>query len=154
MNLSSNGLGLIESFEGLKLSPYLDTAGVPTIGYGTILYPSGRRVTMNDPAITQGQALDYLESQVNQKVAAINHLVQVPINQNQFDALASFTYNDGVGALQTSTLLRLLNAGNFSGAAAQFLVWDKEHVDGQLVESDGLLHRRKMEMSLFEQPVV
>jgi lysozyme len=109
---------------------------------------------MSDPAITQDQALDYLEWQVNQKTAAVNHLVQVSINQNQFDALASFAYNEGVGALQTSTLLRLLNSGDTAGAAAQFLVWDKERVDGQLVESDGLLHRRQMEQTLFLQPVV
>jgi len=154
MNISNNGLSLIESFEGLELSPYLDGAGIPTIGYGTILYPSGHKVTMSDPAITQDQALDYLEWQVNQKTAAVNHLVQVSINQNQFDALASFAYNEGVGALQTSTLLRLLNSGDTAGAAAQFLVWDKERVDGQLVESDGLLHRRQMEQTLFLQPVV
>src|ERR1019366_1286736 len=154
MNLSGNGLNLIESFEGLKLLPYLDSAGIPTIGYGTILYPSGRRVTMSDPTITQAQALDYLESQVNQKTATINHLVQVSISQNQFDALASFAYNEGVNALQTSTLLRLLNSGDTAGAADQFLVWDKERVDGQLVESDGLLHRRQMERALFLKPVI
>jgi lysozyme len=154
MKLSQNGLMLIESFEGLELKPYLDTAGIPTIGYGTIMYQNGNRVTLNDPPISQYQAMILLEWQVNQKCAAINRLVQVSINQNQFDALASFTYNEGVGALQTSTLLRLLNSGDVSGAAAQFLVWDKERIDGQLVESDGLLHRRQMEQTLFLEPVV
>jgi lysozyme len=154
MNISSDGLHLIESFEGLKLSPYRDQAGVPTIGYGTILYESGHKVTMSDPPITQEQALILLEWNINQKVAAINHLVQVPINQNQFDALASFAYNEGVGALQGSTLLRLLNSGDVDGAADQFLVWDKEHVDGQLVADGGLLHRRQIERTLFLQPMV
>lgn len=154
MNISNNGLKLIESFEGFRANPYLDQAGVPTIGYGTISYPNGDSVSMGDPAITQQQALAYLEYQVNHKTAAINHLVQVPINQNQFDALASFAYNEGLGALQSSTLLRLLNSGNPAGAADQFLVWDKVRVDGQLVEDDGLLHRRQIERALFLQPVV
>jgi lysozyme len=154
MNISANGLSLIESFEGLRLNPYLDDAGIPTIGYGCITYPSGRKVSMGDAPITEQDALNYLAWQVNERVSAINHMVQVPINQNQFDALASFAYNEGVGALQSSTLLRLLNAGNTSGAADQFLVWDKVRVDGQLVENDGLLHRRHIERTLFLEPVV
>jgi lysozyme len=155
VNISNNGLQLIESFEGLVLHPYKDEAGVPTIGYGTTYYPNGNRVTMDDDSITQEQALTYLEYQVDHTVSAsINHFVQVDINQNQFDALASFAYNEGAGALRSSTLLRLLNSGDTAGAADQFLVWDKVRKDGQLVEDDGLLHRRQMERTLFLEPVV
>jgi lysozyme len=154
MNISPNGLNLIMSFEGLELEPYLDSAGIPTIGYGTILYPSGHSVTMSDPAITQQQAMQYLEWEVNQKTAGVSQCVVVPINQNQFDALTSFAYNEGLGALRTSTLLQLLNNGQTQGASAQFLVWDKVRVDGQLVENDGLLRRRFAEQTLFNTPVV
>jgi lysozyme len=152
MILSQNGLKLIMSFEGLKLSPYLDTAGVPTIGYGTIMYPSGHAVTMNDPAITTTQAAQYLEWEVNQKVGSVQHYVQVVVSQNEFDALVSFAYNEGLGALKTSTLLRLLNLGDTQGAADQFLMWDKDRVDGQLVVNQGLLNRRQAERNLFLTP--
>jgi len=140
------------SFEGLRLTPYLDSANVPTIGYGTIMYPSGHAVTMNDPAITQTQAMQYLEWEVNQKVGSAQHYIQVTVGQNQFDALISFAYNEGLGALAGSTLLKLLNSGNTGGAADQFLVWDKVRVDGQLVENQGLLNRRTAERKLFLTP--
>lgn len=152
MQLSDNGLKLIMSFEGLKLAPYLDTAGVPTIGYGTIMYPSGHAVTMADPPITQNQAMQYLHWEVDKKVGDIQHLFQVKLTQNQFDALVSFSYNEGSNALKTSTLLKKLNSGDIQGAADQFLVWDKQRVNGQLVESTGLLNRRKVERTLFLTP--
>lgn len=153
MELSQNGLKLIQTFEGLNLSPYLDQAGVPTIGYGTIMYPSGHAVMMSDPVITLQKAIQYLEWEVDQKVGTVVHLLQINANQNQFDALVSFAYNEGLGALKTSTLLRLYNSGNFQSAADQFLVWDKVRVDGQLVEDKGLLNRRQQERQLFLTPV-
>jgi lysozyme len=152
MQLSDNGLKLIQSFEGLDLNPYLDTAGVPTIGYGTIMYPSLHPVTMQDPPITLQKALQYLEWEVNQKVGTVVHLIQVDCTQNQFDALVSFAYNEGLGALKTSTLLRLFNSGDVQGAADQFLVWDKNRVNGVLVFNQGLLNRRQAERKLFLTP--
>jgi|ERR1035437_1003961 lysozyme len=149
MQISKKGLQLIASFEGLSLKPYLDSAKVPTIGIGTILYPNGKAVSMSDPEITKEQAEQYLEWEINQKTTSVNKMVAVPINQNQFDALVSFAYNLGVGALHGSTLLKLLNAGDTSGAAEQFLVWDK--ANGQV--SAGLLRRRQAERSLFLQSV-
>jgi lysozyme len=116
------------------------------------MYPSGHAVTMNDPAITQTQAMQYLEWEVNQKVGSAQHYIQVTVGQNQFDALISFAYNEGLGALAGSTLLKLLNSGNTGGAADQFLVWDKVRVDGQLVENQGLLNRRTAERKLFLTP--
>src|SRR5690349_12536176 len=109
--IAKPGLDLIKSFEGLFLKPYLCPAKVPTIGYGTIMYPNGKKVTLQDPEITQAQAEQYLEHEVNEKAAGVEKCVTIPINQNQFDALVSFAYNLGVGALQKSTLLKLLNAG-------------------------------------------
>jgi lysozyme len=149
MQISKNGLNLIISFEGLKLDPYKDSAGIPTIGYGTILYPDGTSVTMDDSTITQDQASQYLEWEVNQKAAHVTNLVTVPVNQNQFDALVSFAYNEGVGGLGGSTLLKLLNSGDYDGAAAQFPKWDV--AGGHVV--DGLERRRLAEQALFQQPI-
>lgn len=118
---------------------------MPTIGYGTILYSNGTTVTMDDNPISQSQAIDELEYNINLKCNSINDLVTVEINQHQFDALASFTYNLGVHALTSSTLLKLLNNSDFDGAAEQFLVWDK--VGGKVIQ--GLLNRRMAEKALF-----
>jgi len=149
MQISKNGLKLITTFEGLELKPYLDSANIPTIGYGTILYPNGQVVSMNDPEITQDQANDYLEYEVNKKTARVSTLVKAPINQNQFDALVSFAYNLGLGALGGSTLLKLFNAGNIKDAANEFPKWDK--AGGKVIS--GLLRRRLAEQALFLQPI-
>ncbi len=145
------GIDLIKSFEGLFLKPYLDPIKIPTIGFGTIQYPNGKKVTMQDPAITEAQAEEYLQHEVNQKSAAVEKMVKVPLNDNEFAALASFSYNVGSGALQGSTLLKLLNAGSDRSAVAdQFLRWNK--AGGQ--ELPGLTRRRQAERSLFLQPAV
>lgn len=76
---------------------------------------------------------------------AVEHLVTVPLSQGQYDALVSFTYNEGAGRLQSSTLLKVLNAGNYVGAAARFGVW----VYGSGVKLPGLITRREAEVALF-----
>ena len=149
MNLSQNGLNMIKGFEGFRSNPYLDSAGIATIGYGTILYPNGVSVTMNDPAITQAEAEQYLLYEINHKTSSINNLITVEINQNQFDALVSFAYNLGVHALGGSTLLRLLNQGDYDAAANEFPKWDR--AGGHVV--DGLVKRRLAEQQLFSTPV-
>lgn len=142
------GIDLIKSFEGLHLKPYLDPIGIPTIGYGTIKYPNGKAVTMSDSAITDQQATEYLQHEVNMKAAAIEKMVKVKINDNEFAALTSFAYNVGTGALQGSTLLKLLNAGTDRVAVAdQLLRWNK--AGGK--ELPGLTRRRQAERSLFLQ---
>lgn len=150
-NVNKAGLDLIKSFEGLFLKPYLDPIKIPTIGYGTIEYPDGRKVTMQDPAITEQKALELLQHEVDKKAAAVEKLVKVPLNDNEFAALSSFSYNVGSGALGTSTLLKLLNAGADRVAVAdQFLRWDK--AGGK--QLPGLTRRRQAERSLFLQPMV
>lgn len=147
--VSKVGIDLIKSFEGLFLKPYLDPIKIPTIGYGTIEYPDSKRVTMQDPEITEEKALELLEHEVNKKAASIESAVKVSINDNEFAALAAFSYNVGTGALQSSTLLKLLNAGADRVAVAdQFLRWDK--AGGQ--QLPGLTRRRQAERSLFLQP--
>ena len=145
------GMDLIKSFEGLFLKPYLDPIKIPTIGYGTIKYPSGKSVTMQDPAITVAQATEYLMHEVEEKAHNVERMVKVPLNDNEYAALVSFSYNVGWPALEKSTLLKLLNSGADRAAVAdQFLRWNK--AGG--VELKGLTRRRQAERSLFLTPVV
>ena len=140
MQISKTGLDLIKNFEGLYLNAYRCPAGVPTIGYG---HTAG--VAMGQ-TITQQQADDYLRRDVRQFERAVSRLARVPLTQGQFDALVSFAFNLGEGALAQSTLLRLLNAGDYAGAAAQFDRWNK--AGGRVLP--GLVRRRAAERALFE----
>ena len=141
MNISQKGLDLIKTFEGCELVAYKDIAGVWTIGYGH----TGADVTPG-LKISQGQADVLLRQDVEKFARGVTSAVEVPINQNQFDALVSFAYNVGLGALSSSTLLKLLNEKTDKTiVAAEFLRWCK--ADGQTVE--GLLRRRKAEQALF-----
>jgi lysozyme len=139
MEYSPDGLRLTESFEGCRLQAYLDSVGVPTIGYG---HTHG--VTMG-MTCTQEQAQQWLQQDVQIAVQAVNKMATVPLTQQQFDALVDFTFNLGTGSLQHSTLLRLLNAGDYHGAAGEFEKWDK--AGGKVLP--GLLKRRKAERDMF-----
>jgi lysozyme len=144
------GIDLIKSFEGLKLKPYLDAVNVATIGYGTIEYPNGKRVTVNDPAITEEEAEQLLMHEVNKKAEAVEKLVKVQINDNEFAALVSFAYNLGVGNLSKSTLLKCLNSHeDRQKLAEEFLKWNK--AGGKVLA--GLTRRRQAEKALFLHPV-
>lgn len=138
---SNNGLALTEQFEGCRLSAYQDQVGVWTIGYGHTGPGVGPGLT-----ITQDQANALLLSDIAAAASYVNQTVTVPIQQNQFDALVDFAFNLGRAALGNSTLLRLVNAGNFAGAEAQFPLWD--HAGGQVVA--GLLRRRQAEAAMFQ----
>jgi lysozyme len=143
LSCSPRGRALIEKFEGLRLTAYQDMVGVWTIGYGH----TGPDVKAG-LTITQQQAEQLLINDLARFNNGVNALVTVKINQNQFDALISFSYNLGLGSLQQSTLLRLLNAGNFQAAADQFPRWDR--AGGK--EVAGLLARRNAERALFLTP--
>ena len=120
MDISSNALDLIQTAEGLRLNAYRDPVGIATIGYGTIAYPNGRKVEMND-SISPGEASAFLKFDCDQMAKGVADATQsAPLNQNQFDALMSFSYNLGVGALLESTLLKKLKALDFAGAADEF----------------------------------
>lgn len=142
-------INLIKHFEGLVLHPYKDAVGIPTIGIGTIKYPDGRKVSMSDSPITEEQAQEFLMHDMNTCIQQVTDLVKVPVNDNQFGALVSFAYNLGAGALSNSTLLRLLNSGETSQAAEEFLKWN--HAGGKVVH--GLTLRRQAERALFLHPV-
>ena len=130
----------IKTAEGLRLTAYKDGGGVWTIGYGhtgaevreglTIPLSEAERLLTRDLRVAEGH---------------VNSAVQVKLTQNQFDALVSFVYNVGGGAFKTSTLLKLLNAGDYEGAANQLPRWNKDN--GKVV--GGLTTRRHEERELF-----
>ncbi len=139
LSLSQNGVDLIKSFEGLRLNSYQDSAGVWTIGYGhTAGVGPGQ-------TITREQAESLLRQDVQWAQDAVRDNVDVPITQNQFDALVSFTFNVGAGAFGSSTLLSKLNGGDYAGAQQEFGRW--VHAGGQRLE--GLVRRRGDEAALF-----
>jgi len=140
MQISENGLDLIRGSEGLSLKAYVCPAGILTIGYGH----TGKDVTPH-LVITQDQANQLLRQDVARFETSVNELVTVPMTQGMFDALVSFAYNLGAGALQSSTLLKKLNAGDKAGAADEFLRWNK--ANGQVLK--GLTVRRESERVLF-----
>lgn len=150
MKLGTNGLNLIKEFEGLRLTAYFDSRRppIPTIGYGHTKTVTKQDV-LNKKTITEPQALKLLEGDTIDAQNGVNRYVRVPLTQNMYDALVSFTFNLGAGALAGSTLIKLLNAGNYAGAAAQFPRWNKEMKNGVMTASNGLTRRRNEEMKLF-----
>lgn len=146
MKISSDGLDLIERFEGFRSHPYRDAVGVWTIGYGCTQYLDGRKVTGNDRPITHTQAEELLEDLCNRVYGpGVERLVKIEIDQDKFDALVSFAYNVGLANLSTSTLLRKLNAGDIEGAAAEFPKWSR--AGGKVLL--GLVRRRDAERLRF-----
>ncbi|MBJ9702953.1 lysozyme [Acinetobacter calcoaceticus] len=144
MSLSVEGINQICNFEGLKLSAYDDGTGVWTIGYGTMRYPNGKRVSEGDRCSLE-QAKTYMQHDLKIFERAVSSSVTVPLQQHQFDALVSLTYNIGVGAFKHSTLLKKLNSGDYKEAANQFDVW--VNAGGKRLQ--GLVNRRAMEKKLF-----
>jgi lysozyme len=139
MRISDRGLQIVKDSEGLRLKAYKCPADVWTIGYGHT-----RRVKEGDEiSVAEAEAL--LRDDIGVAERAVSLLVNAPLEQNEFDALVSFTFNVGAGALQESTLLRLLNDGNKGAAAAQFSRW----VFGGGEVLPGLSTRRSAERDLF-----
>lgn len=146
---SQIGIDLIKKWEGFESRPYKDVAGLKTIGYGTLL--TRDHPLYNVEKITKEQAEGLLKDHLkNQVEPTLNNFVKVAITQNMKDALSSLIYNIGTGAFQRSTLLKLLNEGDYQGAADQFLRWNKARVQGQLIEVRGLTNRRIDEKNLFQ----
>lgn len=137
---SDTGFQMTKSFEGLRLTAYQDCAGIWTIGYGH----TGPDVTPGK-TITEFEAEALLRADLAAAATCVNRAVSVPIVQCQFDALVDFCFNAGRGSLLQSSLLRLVNLGNFTQAAAQFALW--VHAGGEVVP--GLARRRKAEAALF-----
>jgi len=117
MKMSENGAKILIMREGLKLKAYKDTKGIWTIGIGH----TGPEV-VEGLVITKEKAHELFRKDVTWAEDAVN-LVKVPLTQNQFDALVSFVFNVGAGAWKRSTMLKLLNVGDYVGASKQFDRW-------------------------------
>lgn len=139
LRTSPKGIALIKEFEGCRLNAYLCAAGVPTIGYG---HTAGVALGMT---ITLAQAEAFLREDLRKFEKGVSEALTRPVTQSQFDALVSFSYNLGVGALKKSTLLRLLNQGRTEEAAGEFLKWNR--AGGKVLT--GLTRRRQKEKELF-----
>lgn len=137
--INAAGRAIVKQYEGLRLEAYLCPAGVLTIGYGS---------TENVKAgqtITPQQAEALLIKDLEKFEEAVTSLVNVPLTDNQFSALVSFSFNVGANALRDSTLLTLINQRNYQDAAQQFLRWNR--ANGK--ELAGLTKRRQAERALF-----
>lgn len=144
MQTSEKGMALIKQFEGCKLTAYQDSVGVWTIGYGWTQPVDGKPIRAG-MTIKQETAERLLKTGLVSYESDVSRLVKVVLTQGQFDALVSFTYNLGPRSLSTSTLLRKLNAGDYAGAADEFLRWNK--AGGKVL--NGLTRRREAERALF-----
>ena len=141
MKTSNNGIDLIKHFEGCETEAYLCPAGVWTIGYGHI------KGVQEGDVITEQQAHDMLVKELEEYEGYIKDFVEVPLSQNQFDALVSWVYNLGSGNLKSSTLLKVLNSRDYDNVPEQILRWNK--ANGKVLE--GLTRRRESEAELFAE---
>jgi lysozyme len=142
---SSLGLNIIKKFEGLRLNAYLCPASVVTIGYGSTKYPNGKKVLLGEKLSGEKEATQLLLSTLEPYEAAVNkHLPN--LNQCQFDALVSFAYNVGTGALAKSTLLKKAKINpNDPSIVDEFLKWNRG--GGKVLT--GLTNRRREEANLY-----
>ena len=140
MNISEEGISLIKNYEGCRLESYQDSVGVWTIGFGHI-----KDVKEGDK-INQDEAENLLKEEMPEYEGYINNMVEVPLEQCQFDALVCWVYNLGPTNLKESTLLRKLNEGDYGGVPEQIKRWNK--AGGEVLA--GLVKRRQAEANLFE----
>jgi lysozyme len=165
--INEAGRTLVKKWEGIldgdpatvNLDPYLDPVGIWTIGWGhAIVDPKTRKFLRGKEqqsrarklypgGLTLEQAEALLTADLIDASMDVHALVRVPLNDNQFSALVSFEFN--TGALKRSSMLRLLNRGNYIFAAEEFPKWNKGRVDGVLVVLPGLVKRREEERRLF-----
>lgn len=143
MKVDQAGLDLIHLNEGFSLTAYLDTGGVWTIGWGSTKI-FGRRVRKGD-VITKEQAEEQSLIDLKDSEAAVNKFVKVPLTQGQYNALVDFVYNIGEKQFASSTLLKVLNKGDYDEAAKQFMRW----VYDNGVKIKGLELRRKRAVAMF-----
>jgi GH24 family phage-related lysozyme (muramidase) len=142
-NISKTGLDVIKRFEGFSPTVYICPAGYPTIGYGHLVKPHERERFAR--GITAEQAETLLRQDVQTAERAVLRLITVPLTDGQFDALVSFTFNLGAGALQRSTLRRRVNCGDHAAVPAEFGKW--VWAGGRKLQ--GLVRRRGEETSIY-----
>lgn len=147
MNISNEGLSLIKLFEGLSLRAYQDVAGIWTIGYGHI------KGVESGATISEREAESFLSDDLKDAQRAVERLVKVPLNENEYSALVSLVFNIGEGAFARSTVLKRLNRGDREGAADAIELWNKATINGRKKTVPGLVRRRAAEKALFLKPV-
>ena len=139
MKISQEGIDMIKHFEGCELESYRCSANVLTIGYGTT------KNVVEGMKISQHQAEELLMKDLEEFEEYVEDLIDVPLEQNQFDALVAWTYNLGPTNLKTSTLRKVLNKGAYDDVAEQIKRWNK--ANGKVLK--GLVRRRNAEAELF-----
>lgn len=154
MQVGRAGKLLFQAWEGLELNEYIDSGGAPTIGVGHLMTRSERmsgKIIIKGKAVvyrnglTTDQCWDLLDQDLDSAENTVNNAVKIGLNQNQFDALVSFVFNIGETAFRTSTLLKVLNAGNFDQVPTQLRRWIRDN--GKVVK--GLINRREKEITLW-----
>mgnify|MGYP003112778874 FL=1 len=140
MNISEEGKSLIKKFEGCKLEAYLCSANVWTCGWGAT-----RNVKEGD-SWSQSYADERFDGDIVEFEDYVNKYVEVPLNQNQFDALVAWVYNLGPNNLKESTMLKVLNEGKYELVPSEIKRWNK--AGGEVLE--GLERRRLAESMLFQ----
>jgi lysozyme len=144
--VSKDALELIKKFEGFCAQPYLCPANVPTIGYGATFYEDGAKVKIDDPPITEARATQLLQNVLKTFEKHVDSYTRDDVTQSQFDALVCFSYNVGVGALKSSTLLKKVNTNPAEPTIRdEFLKWNK--AAGKVLK--GLTKRREAEANLY-----
>lgn len=144
-HITQHGLDLIKRFEGFESEIYLDAAGLPTIGYGHLIRPGEHK--MFEDGIRYEAAVALLIKDVQSAERSVLRLIDVPLTDGQFDALVSFTFNLGGGALQRSTLRRKANRGEHTEVPREFLRW--VWAGGRKLK--GLLRRREAEAARYKE---
>jgi lysozyme len=154
LQMSQRGKELLAQWEGVELKVYKDSAGLPTIGVGHLLtrdeLTSGKISIRGEPikyanGLTRQQAIELLDQDLDKFEEVINSSVKVDLSQNQFDALVAFTFNVGANAFRSSTLLKVLNQGQYLEVPNQLRRW--VFSGGQRVQ--GLANRREKEIALW-----
>ena len=141
MKLDKKGYKALHDREGLRLKPYLDTRGVPTIAMGNTFYENGKKVTMMDKPITKIEAEKLGKIIADRFASEVNSLIKTNVNQNQFNALVSIAYNIGVNSFKTSSFLKLVNKNpNDPKIKEAIMLWTK---------NKELIGRRKSEVSQY-----
>jgi len=142
-HITQDGINLIKEFEGFEPKIYLDAAGLPTIGYGHLIRKGEHKMFEN--GISESAAGALLAKDVWAAERAVLRLIKVPLTDSQFDALVSFTFNLGGGALQRSTLRRKVNREEHSEVPEQLMRW--VWAGGRKLR--GLMRRREAEAALY-----
>jgi len=142
-HITEVGLSLIKSFEGFSSVIYQDVGGLPTIGYGHLILPQEKPLFKT--SITEAEAISLLKKDILLAGRAVTRLINIPLRNNQFDALVSFTFNLGSGTLQRSSLRHKVNREEHEDVPAEFMRW--VWAGGKRLP--GLIRRRKAEAELY-----